>query len=471
MGRTPIHINYLKEIKPIKIYLRDTTLSKKSLKTKFLALDKFFPFLVQRFRNKIDEIKIDEIKEIYKFLELNYENNEQTDELFLKTVIELEPNQKNEFNKMIGRLNVANKIFEIWITLTSNTKSNLLTKWAKISAKLNGENKKNPYNTYVNYIWRIQGLFSRLGTEFEANPKNLDQIKSDFNLSQDINYDDVAELYEVLPPKYKLILKIMMYSGLNGEDIVNVKPIDFKPYKNEEKYGEKEWRYIWKIRIKTNNKDIYYLLVFDIPFYIEIKDYFSLKRNWEKHKNECIFPIASNTITDVFKHHRDKNGLNPKLLPSEIRKLCFTRLEDVFSLKDRSLFDIWSQHKPKDFILEKHYITNKLDKAIKYLPKIQEKVLIGNVRSYIAEINGYKKGMEKIAELEARDKDIAEILQGIKPFLAREYRGLREDHMDYIDEKTPEKYKKEIQELETNFQDLKKVMDKIDELVKKQKKE
>ncbi|MHA1294960.1 MAG: hypothetical protein ACTSQJ_20180, partial [Promethearchaeota archaeon] len=153
-----------------------------------------------------------------------------------------------------------------------------------------------------------------------------------------------------------------------------------------------------KKRVKTKGKDIYYLLIFDTEFFNKIRDFFNLKRDWDKNKNENMFPIAPNTVTDVFKHHRDINELNKNLQPSVIRKLCFTRLEDVFSLKDRSLFDIWSQHKPKDFILEKHYITNKLDKAIKYLPKIKEKVLIGNVSSYIREVNGLKNGLQRIKE-------------------------------------------------------------------------
>lgn len=112
------------------------------------------------------------------------------------------------------------------------------------------------------------------------------------------------------------------------------------------------------------------------------------------------------------KHFRDKYQLNPKLKPSEIRRLCFTRLEDVFSLKDRALFDMWSQHKPKRFTLEKHYIKGKLDKAIEYLPKIQDVVLIDNVESYIREIENYKNGINRVRELETVVKDMFTLLSG-----------------------------------------------------------
>lgn len=152
-------------------------------------------------------------------------------------------------------------------------------------------------------------------------------------------------------------------------------------------------------------------------FYNELRDFFNLHRDWSKNKNENIFPITSQTISDEFKHYRDKYQLNENLKPAEIRRLCFTRLEGVFSLKDQALFLMWTQHKPKDFTLQKHYIKGKLEKAIEYLPKIQDTVLIDNVESYIREIASYKNGMNRVRELE---EIISVLLDVVKPKKTRE---------------------------------------------------
>ncbi len=56
MGKLPRYLNYLKEIKAIKEYLKDTSKSEKTINTYLLALDKFFPFLINRFKSEIDRL-------------------------------------------------------------------------------------------------------------------------------------------------------------------------------------------------------------------------------------------------------------------------------------------------------------------------------------------------------------------------------------------------------------------------------
>ena len=48
-----------------------------------------------------------------------------------------------------------------------------------------------------------------------------------------------------------MILKIMMYTGLNPADLVKLKPNDFKKISNKEKYGDTIYFYVNKDRTKS----------------------------------------------------------------------------------------------------------------------------------------------------------------------------------------------------------------------------
>lgn len=490
MGRTPKYIKYLEFIKPIKEFLKDTPLSDKSLKTYYLALDKFFPFLFNRFKDNHDELKDFDLENYYQLIK------------------EKRYTELTEVKKEFESKDIYNKIFvKDWTPLDSNKKASLLMRWVKETSRLELNGKlENPKNTYLNYLWRIQGFLSKLGFKYEANPKNMEKIKSNsFHLSEDITYEDVIQLYEKMDNiKYKLILKIIMYCGLNPIDVILLRPIDFERYKDTKYYV------LVREREKTKHKDTQYLIVFHESFINELKAYFERKikvhlkketqkdkietlkndnhfkitddttnyikfdgqYNWEKDKSIEIFrDLKPNSIADTFKYHAEKNNLNPKLMPSTIRRLCFTRIEKIFSLADKEIYDLWTQHKAS--LLTRHYIMSLMSRIIEsnYVEKIERAVLIGSVEHYIAEINGYKKGLEKIAELEAKNieltSDFSEILQGIKPFLAMEYEKTLDDHKVYRD---TTKQKAEYEKPEADYQNLKKVMDKIDDFVKKHRK-
>ncbi len=389
MGRETRYLKYLKEIPSIKEYLKNTSKSDKTISTYLLALDKFLPFLINRFKDKIEELK-----------DFDYE-----------TYFKLENGEKTEVKKEWVKIDIPNKILiEYWKPLNPNIKSELLMKWANETSKLDIELRKekglndlkDAKNTYLNYVWRVQGFLNRLGFQFKANPKEMDKITTNgFHLEDDITYEDVIKLYEELDKtKYKLILKTMMYCGLNSADIVLLRPIDFEKYKKTNLYV------LVRKREKTKHKDTQYLIIFYENFINELKEYFERinpNEKWINNKKEIFGDIKPNTISDVFKYHRDKAKLNPNLMPSSIRRLCFTRINDLFTLKDGDIYNLWTQHKVG--LLTRHYITDIMERIIKknYVEKIQEKVLIGNVGSYIREVNGLKNGINRIKDLE---KDI-----------------------------------------------------------------
>ena len=81
----------------------------------------------------------------------------------------------------------------------------------------------------------------------------------------------------------------------------------------------------------------------------------------------------------------------------------------------------------------------------------------------------YEKLVEKDIEKDKIIRDFAEILQGIKPFLAMEYEKALDEHKIY---RYTTKLRAEYEKPETNYQNLKKVMNTIDDFVKEhQKKE
>ena len=472
MVRLANDLEYLKTITPIKNYLRDTPKSEKSIKTYLQSFDKIFGFLMDRFRENIDELKKYDKTELDNIIEVLSQLNNV--------------NQKNHLKKELTKLDIPNKVFNEWRNLNPNKKADILMKWAKTTSETNGNANKN---TYLNYIWRIQGLLSKLGRDYEANPKNLDQISGNgFHLEDDITYEEVLILFEKLSPKYKLILKIMMYSGLNPIDIIQLKPVDFKPYKG--------YYVVIKEREKTKHKNVEFLITFEKSFVDEIKSYFERKiikhykkddkkfqhkieqfkinsnyeiiedkpkyvkfegqYNWIKDKNTNLFgDIKSKTVSDTFVYHVSKNNLNSALIPMNIRRLCFTRLLDVFSLRDNDIYQLWTQHKAG--IITKHYTLNLLDRTIPYFQrgKIQDAVLIGDTEGYIREIDNLRKnGINKIKELEQqvndlkqiskiliemkREEDRIEEAKGIK--FGKEYKMA----MEVLEDRVNKLYKKEL---------------------------
>jgi len=416
MPRISRYLNYLKEITPIKEYLRDTPKSAKSIKTYLLSVNHFFPYLAQRFKNEIDSLSTFNIE---KFKELN-------------------ESEKNNVRKEWEKSNINNLVFQEWSKLTPEKKADILVKWVN-------ENSEEKKNVHLNYMWRIQGLLSKLGRDYEANPKKLPQIGTNgFHLDDDIAYEEVIELYEILPSKLKLILKILMYTGLNSIDVIDLTPADFKRYRHKES-GE-IYYYLNKERIKTKHKDVMYLILFSNMFIDEMKDYFERKiikhyktdtqldkiekyiknphfkinektdkyvifegqYKWKEDEKEKIFPTnRSEYISDALKYHIEKHRLNKELKPSSIRRLCFTRLKEVFSLKDYDIYNIWTQHKAK--LLTRHYIIDLLERMVNYMDKIQEIVLIGSVGTLVKKIRNLEEnGIKEIERLRVENKELAE---------------------------------------------------------------
>ena len=425
MVKTTINLNYLKEIESIKDYLRDTPKTEKSIKTYLLALNKFFPYLVNRFKESIVELKDFDLNAYYN---LNTSEKNNTKENWLKN-------------------DIHNKIMDDWMKLTPEKKSNILLKFVNDSSKMNGTTERN---TYLNYAWRVQGLFSKLGRDYEANPKTMEQLKTNgTKIGSDIEFEDVIELYDKLNnDKYKLILKIMMYAGLNPIDILDLKPKDFIKIDSKavKIILDRKYYYVKKERIKTKRKNVEFLLVFAESFFNEIKNYFerkiivqmdkskkekieTLKNNkhftiesetdnyikfignydWKNDNKAKIFgDIKPNTVSDTLKYYVEKYNLNNAIKPSTIRSLCFTLLKRIFPLEDKPIWDLWTQHKIKG-ITEQFYITNYLEKIIEnYIDKIESLVLIGNLREISLKINGYKEKVDKIYNLEKKNEELTQ---------------------------------------------------------------
>ena len=417
MVKIPINLNYLKEINSIKDYLRDTPKTEKSIKTYLLALDKFFPYLINRFKESIPELRDFDLNAYYK---LNMTEKNKTKENWLKN-------------------NIHNKIMVDWMKLSPEKKSNILMKFVNESSENNGTTEKN---TYLNYAWRVQGLLSKLGRDYEANPKTMEQLKSNgTKIGSEIEFEDVIELYDKLNnDKYKIILKVMMYAGLNPIDILDLIPknfikIDSKAVKI---VLDRKYHYVKKERIKTKRKQVEFLLVFAEEFFNEIKNYFErkiivnyTKENIEKHKSNNHFyyneaektaffqynwnndnktkifgDINPNTVSDTFRYCVEKYNLNNAIKPSTIRSLCFTLLKRIFPLEDKPIWDLWTQHKIKG-VVDQYYITNYLEKIIEnYIDKIESLVLIGNLKEVSLKVNGYKEKVDKIYTLEKENKEL-----------------------------------------------------------------
>jgi len=431
-----INLNYLKEIISIKDYLRDTPKTEKSIKTYLQALDKFFPYLVNRFKENIIELRDFDLNAYYN---LNTIEKNKTKENWIKN-------------------DIHNKIMNNWMKLTPEKKSDILMKFAKDSSKNNETTEKN---TYLNYAWRVQGLLSKLGRDYEANPKTMEQLKSNgTKIGSDIEYEDVIELYGKLNnDKYKLILKIIMYAGLNPIDILDLKPKDFIKVDSKavKIILDRKYYYIKKERIKTKRKQVEFLLVFAENFFNEIKNYFERKiiiqidkskkekietlkndkhftienetdnyikfkgqYNWNKDNKAKIFgDIKPNTVSDTLKYYIEKYNLNNAIKPMTIRRLCFTLLKKIFPLEDKPIWDLWTQHKIKG-VVDQYYITNYLEKIIEnYIEKIESLVLIGNLKEVSLKVSGYKDKIDKIYTLEKKNEALTKKVELMEETLAK----------------------------------------------------
>jgi len=428
MVRIQININYLEEINSIKEYLRDTPKSRKSIKAYLLALDKFFPYLINRFKDNIKELKDFTLKDYYK----------------------LNTTEMNNVKANWVKDNIHNKIFEEWKKLSPEKKSDILMKWVNDSIENKYvRNGKTEENTYLNYAWRIQGLISKLGRDFEANPKTMEKLKRNgTKIGSMIDYEDVIELYDKLNnDKYKLILKIMMYSGLNQIDILDLKSKDFIKIDSKAlKISlDRDYYYIKKERIKTKHKNAEFLLIFTEEFFNEIKSYFErkiivnytkdnikkyksdnhffineekkkayFKYDWNVDKKEKLFGnIKPNTVTDTFRYCIEKHNLNLELKPMAIRRLCFTLLKKIFPLEDKYIYDLWTQHKIG--LVDNFYITDTVERIIKdYVEKIESLVLIGNLKEISTKINGFKEKVDKIYNLEKENVELRQTINKMK---------------------------------------------------------
>jgi len=489
--RAKRNLNYLVNINKIKDYLRDSPKTDKAKRDYLLALDKFFPYLAERFKDTIEDLEIFDLQEFYKL------KNDDIDKITL------------EWDKK----DINNKIFDSWKALNPEKKANILMKWVKDLVELEEqkpiEAKKTERNTFLNYMWRIQGFLSKLGRDFEANPKNLDQLEQNgTKIGSEIDFNEVVELYDKLNnDKYKIFLKILMYSGLNPIDILDLKPQDFikvdkRAFKNEvrEKIGNRNFYYVKKYRIKTKRKNVQFLIVFAEDFYNEIKNFFErkliinpikrniernkgkknfnmitekkgdktrikevyFKNNWIKDKKSKIFgSIKPNTAIDSIKYTVKKYDLNPKLQPLHMRRLCFTLLQAIFPLKDKPIYDLWSQHKIGNLV-DEFYITNYIERIlVNYIDKIESLVLIDNLKQVSLKVNGYKEKVDKIYNLEKENEELKQKVDKMEeainkaneiiPLLNNAIFSLRESNENIVNTLSDE-YKIEFENLD--FKDL-----------------
>lgn len=128
MAKKPKYLGYLGKIPSISEFLKITSISEKTLKTYYLSLDKFIPFLLNRFKENYEDLKDFDLEHYYG---LNTEKEEQ-------------------FKKNLESKQVYNKIIEeTWKNLKANTKSNLLMKWVNETHELGLNGKKNRFREHL----------------------------------------------------------------------------------------------------------------------------------------------------------------------------------------------------------------------------------------------------------------------------------------------------------------------------------
>ncbi len=467
MVKIVINLDYLKQHDKIKKSIRNGRISDKTLKTNFSALDKFFPYL-------LDTLELDE--------------NFDLDEYFEKTTKE-----KNEIKAGWVKNDLINKVWQEWENkLDEDDRANRLMKWV--------DNHEDFKNTYLNYIWRIQGLFKNLNKLWRANPLLMDQIEpSPMHLDEDenIDFNDVIKLYSKLSQKYKLLLKMMMYTGLNPADLVELKPVDFRRIYNEKKYGNKPYYYMHKLRVKSKGKQVKYLHVYTMEFMEEIKAYFEMKntlkynktnqakkveklrkfaeeedirvkkinskiekkedkqeprcilvkeyknfiefihnRDWKKDQKENIFGnIKSTAVSDALSYHNG-GDVQVKVMPSTIRRLSFSRLASAFTqgIEDTDLFGLWTQHKVG--IITENYMTQLITLTINKLKDelIQPKVYIENMTEYFKETTTLREKIDDIKTLKDKNKELENEMNSMKQLHKEEMTNLRTEVKSMFDE-------------------------------------
>ncbi|NVM28843.1 MAG: hypothetical protein HWN65_08365 [Candidatus Helarchaeota archaeon] len=305
--------------------------------------------------------------------------------------------------------------FEKFLEIDENEKSILLMEY--VFEQYEAKKAKKPdgnliafKNTYLRNIWTINGFLGKLGKKYKANPELLEAQTPNSNLELQVTLEDILKLYDVLPIKYKLILKFMVFSGLNPVDILDFRLADFKSCNGSEYF------YIYKLRQKTKSKKVFFLNVYHKDFYAQVAEY---ARTQGIDKNEPIFshytkidpdrdfseknkervPITPKTVENEFRHYIKKHNLNSKTMPRYIRQLNATLLEDVLPSK---YLLIWTQHKAK--LMDRHYLKKNIDKFIEFYPLISKMVELKSSYQY-----------SKLNDQKSQQKDInKEVLEAIE---------------------------------------------------------
>jgi len=299
--------------------------------------------------------------------------------------------------------------FDKFLALDSNKKANFFNKWVedKADQKIQSfpeKDRSKVKSTYQVYAWNVQGLLSRMGPQYKANPKTVKKIDSNTNLFISLTRTDVETLFTVLPPNYQLMLKILfLWGGMNPKDIVSLTLNDFKQY-------DTDFYYIQKARSKTEKKGGKIFNICHKELYQDIKHYAEI----EKHgNNDPIFDLTEGAISDTFRNYVLRYEINKECMPKIIRQLASTLLKKILP---EDFLLLWTQHKPRN-IVEANYIKNIPDLIALY-PKIVEAVLLGNgykhqleVEQDIRKENALLRAKQETQEVEIKDlkTQVAEI--------------------------------------------------------------
>lgn len=348
MPPEPFNLSYIEKLKGIKELLKRKNIDRAKYRRYFLNLNRIYPKIIETFSNKSKK----DVKDLGKKLghsKLTPEEQENIHSSW-ENFLEIDPNKKANF-----LMDFAIEQYE-----------------ARKKKEPNG-NFRNFRNTELRIIWGVQGLLGKIGQKYKANHELLETQTSNTNLELPITLEDVEKLYDVLPYKYGLMLKIITFTGLNPKDVLGLQLSNFKKTHNPNFY------FIQKMRNKTAHQQVEYILVFDENFYQEIENFTKTIPNYSK--NDPIFDITPSTLLSQFKFYIKKYNLNPKILPKYIRQLCYTLLSDEIPEK---LLLAWSQHKPK--LMDKHYIKKTVDKMIEFYPRIARAFLLKSSAQYAKEI-------------------------------------------------------------------------------------
>lgn len=333
-------------------------------------------------RTKLNLAWIKKIDPIHELIEKSHISEKRLTR-YLKQVNRIFPlfirNKKNALTNKYSTFSEYEKVVMVFFSLNPNDKAYFLEEW--VEAQLEAKKKTHPEgdfisfeNTYRNIIWGFQGFLGKLGKEYKANPELIESQTPNSNIDLQTSKDDVLKLYDVLPVKYQLILKIIMFTGLNPADVVLLTLKDFK------KYNASGFYYIHKYRQKTKSKKVRFINLFHQTFYEEVQTYTQSLPGYSL--NDPIFPIQPKTVTDEFRFYLEKYQLNPKTIPQYIRQLNITLLEETLPSK---LLLLWSQHKAG--LMDTHYLKTTLPKLVQYYPMICEKVLLKSSFQYSKENN------------------------------------------------------------------------------------